>query len=148
MKALSLTQPWAWIVVHGGKDIENRPWNTAFRGDFLIHASKAMSKKQYWAAWDAALVADPELALPASNQLLMGGIIGKATLVDVLAATATPTRPWHMVDQCGFVLEQVHPLPFTRCKGALGLWESDFELTESGALRFAPEPELMRSRGR
>ena len=28
MKALSLRQPWAWAVVHAGKSIENRRWNT------------------------------------------------------------------------------------------------------------------------
>jgi hypothetical protein len=37
--ALSLRQPWAWAVVHGGKDIENRVWSTKFRGEFLIHAA-------------------------------------------------------------------------------------------------------------
>jgi hypothetical protein len=140
VKALSLTQPYAWIVVHGGKRIENRAWNTAHRGDFLIHASSTMSKKQYWSAWDAALVADPELHLPASNQLQLGGIVGVASLTDVLAATPTPTVRWHLPDQCGFVLEHVRALPFTRCKGALNFWEADFELSESGALLFAPEP--------
>lgn len=32
MKGLSLRQPWAWAVVHAGKTIENRRWNTSFRG--------------------------------------------------------------------------------------------------------------------
>jgi hypothetical protein len=43
MKALSIRQPWAWLILHAGKDIENRdrkPRNPAlhFRGSFLIHA--------------------------------------------------------------------------------------------------------------
>lgn len=24
MKAISVRQPWAWLIIHGGKDIENR----------------------------------------------------------------------------------------------------------------------------
>ena len=29
MTVLSRRQPWAWVVVHLGKDIENRKWDTA-----------------------------------------------------------------------------------------------------------------------
>ena len=28
MKALSIRQPWAWAILHAGKDIENRDWRT------------------------------------------------------------------------------------------------------------------------
>jgi hypothetical protein len=38
-RALSLKQPWAWAVIHGPKDIENRRWNTDFRGLFWVAAS-------------------------------------------------------------------------------------------------------------
>lgn len=27
--ALSIRQPWAWAILHAGKDIENRDWHTA-----------------------------------------------------------------------------------------------------------------------
>lgn len=37
MKALSILQPWAWLIVNGNKDIENRNWHTRFRGRFLVH---------------------------------------------------------------------------------------------------------------
>lgn len=39
MKALSIKQPWASLIAHGIKDIENRTWNTKFRGRIYIHAS-------------------------------------------------------------------------------------------------------------
>lgn len=39
MKTLSFQQPWATLIAMGLKDIENRTWNTDFRGKFLIHAS-------------------------------------------------------------------------------------------------------------
>lgn len=40
MKALSIKQPWASLIVHGIKDIENRTWKTNFRGRIYVHASK------------------------------------------------------------------------------------------------------------
>ena len=39
MKAISIKQPWASLIVHGIKDIENRTWATKYRGKVLIHAS-------------------------------------------------------------------------------------------------------------
>src|SRR5205807_113707 len=41
LRALSLRQPWAWLVVNGYKDIENRSWRTNHRGPLLIHASQS-----------------------------------------------------------------------------------------------------------
>jgi len=32
MKALSIRQPYAWLIIHGYKDIENRTWGTRVRG--------------------------------------------------------------------------------------------------------------------
>ena len=37
-KALSIQQPWAWLIVNDHKDIENRDWRTHYRGPVLIHA--------------------------------------------------------------------------------------------------------------
>lgn len=40
MKALSLIQPWATLIVLGEKRIETRSWPTKHRGHLAIHASK------------------------------------------------------------------------------------------------------------
>jgi hypothetical protein len=40
MKAVSLWQPWASLIVAGTKKIETRSWNTNIRGRVAIHASK------------------------------------------------------------------------------------------------------------
>ena len=40
MKAVSVSQPWATLLVHGLERLETRPWATAHRGPILIHASK------------------------------------------------------------------------------------------------------------
>ncbi len=40
MKALSIRQPFASLIIEGLKDREHRTWNTKFRGRFIVHASK------------------------------------------------------------------------------------------------------------
>lgn len=39
MKAVSIKQPWASLIAHGIKDIENRTWRTNYRGRIYIHSS-------------------------------------------------------------------------------------------------------------
>src|SRR5690242_9023233 len=39
MRIISIRQPWAALIVHGFKDVENRTWPTRYRGAVLIHAS-------------------------------------------------------------------------------------------------------------
>lgn len=53
MKALSLTQPWPWIILHLGKRIENRSRNIGnHQGPLLLHAAKRMSSTDWWSAYD------------------------------------------------------------------------------------------------
>lgn len=47
IKALSIRQPWAWLILWAGKDIENRSRRFHFRGRFLIHASAGMTRNEY-----------------------------------------------------------------------------------------------------
>ncbi len=42
MKALSLTQPWAWLVAEGIKTMETRKWGTTYTGDLLICSTKKL----------------------------------------------------------------------------------------------------------
>lgn len=45
MRAITVRQPWAWAIVHGGKDVENRSRNIAgsYRGPVAIHAGLALA---------------------------------------------------------------------------------------------------------
>jgi hypothetical protein len=40
MRALSLKQPWANLILSGKKTIETRTWGTSYRGDIVICSSK------------------------------------------------------------------------------------------------------------
>lgn len=40
MKALTISQPYASLIAHGEKWVENRTWPTSYRGPLAIHAGK------------------------------------------------------------------------------------------------------------
>lgn len=124
MKALSIRNPWAWLILHGGKDIENRTWATKHRGQFLIHASKGMTRREYVDVFKYA--AERRASVPPFDQLQRGGIIGAVDLVDCVKESASP---WYM-GEVAFVLANPRPLPFIECGGALGF----FNVPESVSL--------------
>jgi len=80
MKALSIKQPWASLIAHGIKNIENRTWKTKFRGRIFIHASSnakgfldLLNKKQ---VDDLRLKTDLDFNFPIS------AIIGEVEIID------------------------------------------------------------------
>lgn len=124
MKALSINQPWAWLIVNGFKAIENRDWDTRYRGEFLIHAGKKID-------WDAyEFLAGRDIAPPHAAILLTGGIIGKARLIATVHIRdkhllAVKDQPWFF-GKYGFVLDSAIACDFMPCKGALGFFTPDF----------------------
>ena len=116
MKAISVRQPWAWLIVNGPKDIENRDWATNFRGKVLIHASKGMTRDEYAIAF--VLAEEQGVKLPAFGDLERGGIVGEVEIVDCVKSHPSPWFFGHY----GFVLSDAKPLPFRPCKGMLGLF--------------------------
>lgn len=122
MKALSIRQPWAWLIVNGHKDIENRTWRTSFRGRVLIHASKGMTRDEYD---DVAYFLEDQnlgITLPSRDILERGGIVGVATITDCVHFE-NGDSPWHMPDCWGFRIADAKPLAFAECKGALGFFD-------------------------
>ncbi|MCO3748023.1 ASCH domain-containing protein [Pseudomonas aeruginosa] len=117
MKTLSIRQPWAWLIVYGGKDIENRSRRTNFRGRFLVHASQGMTRQEYnMATWIAGPLG---VTIPPFDELQRGGIIGSVELVDCLEDSSSP---WYMGEK-GYLLRDPRPLPFVPYKGQLGFFD-------------------------
>lgn len=110
MKCLSIRQPWAHLIIHGGKDIENRTWKTKHRGPFLIHAAQIID---YEACRKFNLK---------PNQLHTGGIIGVVDLVDVV--TESKSKWW--IGPIGFVLENPKELEYRVYKGKLNFFEAEY----------------------
>jgi hypothetical protein len=78
MKAISLLQPWATLVVMGVKKIETRSWSTPYRGRILIHASLGKA--------GSIFTDHPTFTkyIPDFKKLPLGAIIGEATLTAIL----------------------------------------------------------------
>ncbi len=130
VKALSIQQPWAWLIVHGFKDVENRTWPTNERGTILIHAGKTVDGHGYrWILDDF-----PDLQMPPLHQMPRGGIVGMANLVDCVTKHESP---WFF-GPYGFVLSQARPRSFWPYSGRLGFFAIDVERM----IREAPDVEF------
>jgi hypothetical protein len=117
--ALSIRQPWAWAIIHAGKDIENRQWSTRFRGPICIHASKGMTKAEYL-EFEGVYGMDSQIPdVPEPEDLLRGGIVGVAEII----ACVSQSRSRWFFGRWGFVLSNARPVKFIPSRGALGLFD-------------------------
>jgi hypothetical protein len=120
MKALTVRQPWAWLLLHG-KPVENRTWSTNYCGPLVIHAAKGMTRDEYEAAVLFVAGFDRELAgrIPHPESLVRGAAIGE--VLQTACVTAHPSP--FFCGPYGHVYEQPreYPVPI-ECTGRLGLW--------------------------
>jgi hypothetical protein len=112
--ALSIMQPWCWLIAAGFKDIENRTWSTRFRGRVLLHSGKKYDGDE-GADWAWPSIERPE-------DFDMGGIIGDAEIVDCVTSSSSH---W-FYGPYGFVIRNARLLDFRPCRGALGFFRPDF----------------------
>lgn len=141
MRILTVRQPWAWAIIHGGKDVENRVRNLAgeYRGPVAIHAGKS-----YDSAWQSRVLDDAMQSSGARREPgdppwwgNLGAIIGVVDLVDVhldtdheddagMPSVCRCRSSWAEAGAHHLVLANplalVEPIPY---KGALGLRELD-----------------------
>lgn len=103
MKALSIRQPYAELIISGKKKIEYRNWNTTFRGQFYVHAPEIIER-------DAI-----EIYKVHRSKLVTGAIIGKVTLYDVKHFTSDEAL--RIMYRYGFLLKKPQrfkkPIPFS-----------------------------------
>jgi hypothetical protein len=144
MKALSLTQPWATLVVTGEKEIETRSWRTNHHGIIAIHASKGFPA---WARGESHYPPFREAirrhGYDSAPDLPLGAIVGVVTLMGCVKTEALRERltgkeklfgdysdgrfGWYLSDPA-----RVEPIP---CRGALGLWEIPAEVVRELLIR-------------
>lgn len=116
--ALSVRQPWAWAIIHGGKDIENRSPAAVMHGmkpgRIAVHASKGMTRDEYQDA--AEFMALFGVICPPPADLVRGAVIGAVTVTEIVKSHPSP---WWMGPR-GLVLANAtacEPIP---ASGALG----------------------------
>ena len=121
MKCLSVSQPFADLIISGKKTIELRKWNTNFRGEFLIHAPLKIRTKDC-------------KRLKLNKKFVRGAIVGKATIYDVKKYNSIKElrsdKKFHYAAEdlqnkkFGFLLKNAKqfriPIP---CKGRLGFFD-------------------------
>ena len=120
MKALSIKQPWAELILQGKKKIELRKWNTNFRGEFLIHSSGNIDEEK--------------MEEYNFKDLSRQAIIGKVILEDVKIYNneeeflkdsdkhLASTMQW---GKFGFILKNPRRIESIKHKGSLGFFEVD-----------------------
>jgi hypothetical protein len=111
-KILTVRQPWAWLIIHGGKDVENRSWDPKWTGTLVIHAGKTIVEEPI----ELAEAGQPGFALP--NPMPRGVILGTVELVGVVTDS---TSSWAEKGQFHWLLRNPRPCPQIPWRGALGL---------------------------
>lgn len=121
IKALTVCQPYAALIVRGAKRIENRKWATGYRGPLAIHAGLS---EDWLGTWPYPV-----------PKLLYGAVVGVAKLVGCVRVE--PLRRGEFDDRHPGLSDDIHAegpwcwiledavewqSPFL-CKGARGLWE-------------------------
>jgi hypothetical protein len=121
MKAISIRPPWAWAILHAGKDIENRTWKTKIRGTIAVHASQSMSRPYYGASFKEIKKIAPNVHVPSYDAMIRGAIVG---IVEVVGCEEHTKSKWKVRDHYGFLLANPRalqkPIP---CNGRLGFWD-------------------------
>jgi len=137
MKALSVRQPWAWAILHAGKDVENRDWRDdggnlkqarrlAAKGEtILLHTGAGMTRAEYEHGLDTICAIRPDLAVAVAKlsreTIPRGGIVGSFRIVRVTSDALTASR-W-FAGRWGLVLADVVPLGFVPLAGQLGFFD-------------------------
>jgi hypothetical protein len=89
VKALTLWQPWASLVVHGVKRYETRSWSTRHRGLLAIHSAKRAMSAGEFERFAALLV---PLGYERAKDLPRGRVLGTVEVVSVQRTTEIRDR--------------------------------------------------------
>lgn len=120
--AISVRQPWAWAIIHAGKDIENRDWRPGsiprsrapIGKRVCIHAAQGLTKAEYEDA--AELITKLAGRCPLPHELIRGAVIGTVAIAD---RAIRHDSPWFF-GPFGLVLASPEPIIPIRATGELG----------------------------
>lgn len=116
MKALSIKQPWADLIIYGYKFIETRTWKTDYRGELLICSSKSVDRE--------AMDYFKDL-FSQDHKFLTGKALAVVTLRDCIKMTKEheASALCDLYDGYSWILENIKPIEPFGIKGQLGLFE-------------------------
>jgi len=111
LKAISIRQPWAWLIVNGYKDIENRSWPTSLRGTVLVHAGA--TTKGFAPGVADAIEKAYGVCIPEEGDV--SGIVG---VVEITDCVDHHQSKW-FEGPYGWVLANPRRVPYRACPGRL-----------------------------
>ena len=122
MPAISIQQPWAWLIVSGqGKDIENRTrWNYKHIGRVRIHASKTIDTDPDRFPRQRKLI--EELGIDIPDNLPTGCLVGEATITGIVTESASPWFEGKTGIELADPIAYKNPIPYG---GMLGIFETE-----------------------
>lgn len=124
LRAVTLHQPWATCISHGGKRVENRGWRPHVEPGtrIAIHAGATCDN----AAWDhVRQTLWPDIL----TQLPQRAVVAVATYRGVVVARERPGDTWAAGPLC-WVLDEVRAIEPVPCAGQRGLWLLSEHLTQ------------------
>lgn len=127
MKAITIKQPWASLIVHGIKDIENRTWACPkkYLGQrVLIHASAKPDREPYMIFNDSQADAIDNCVMDVCGYYKQtGAIVGSVEIVNCVQ-----NHPSIWADKGVYNWVLANPVLFEKpipAKGKLSFWEYD-----------------------
>lgn len=87
MKALTIHQPYAELIARGDKLVENRTWQTRYRGSIAIHAGKSRDWLALGPSGEFDDVHDIHI-----NDMPMGEIVAVWSLIDCVHIADLPRQ--------------------------------------------------------
>lgn len=135
LQAISIRQPWAWLVVNGFKDVENRGWATSHRGPIQIHAGLTFDTDCDLKWCNRILARDHGVVMPDRiDDYPRGGIVGRVDIV-ACAKRDEAIEGWSrafindsdwFTGPVGWALANAVARPLKRCRGKQGIFIPDF----------------------
>jgi hypothetical protein len=141
MKALTLWQPWATIVVHCGKDIENRPWAPPYwiiNHRIAIHAGKVYDEDVFVGLL-SVFSDEKRHEIYQRSHKVRGAILGTAVVRGFVTESDSPWFCGPFGWQLSDVLPLKEPIP---CRGAQKLWN----VPGSIAIQIVKEQNLLEAK--
>jgi hypothetical protein len=123
LRVLTVKQPWAWAIGEGHKLVENRGWQTDYRGPLAIHAGKSreLLTPELLDAWTGRYA----ILTPKVEKLVFGAIIAVADLTDCVPLAQLPAdlvgHPFAEGEHCWVIRNARRVTPFP-CSGNMRLW--------------------------
>jgi hypothetical protein len=114
--ALTLKPEWAHLVAFGRKRVENRTWQTSYRGKIWIHAGLGFARL------DHRKMVRQGIVIPPRDVLHRGEIIAVATLHDIVRYSPRANLGKYAFGPFCWILRNVRPVRPRKVSGRLGLW--------------------------